>query len=302
MSRQRQGQDSLELFLDTICNMFGGFVFIMLFVVVSLRMTTDKAMDETVKEEQASAIELAELQIELESLQGQWSSVSDRVEEARALLERLGTKETADVRRETLDVLDDLADVSESNAEKANEVAEIERRAMELDAASKVAETELADAKRTLQNAQDDVEAARKNAARNTSPPQMSAHYFDREIGVILKYGRLYLWHKYTGRASVLNSDDFHVVEEDGTTARVEPLPWRGVDLNAPGVTQRLDAVFDEFSPKTDKIALVVASDSYEEYSIVVDYLKNRLFRIRPIVGQHGSKVFDRGGSESRSQ
>ena len=76
--RQGASQDSLELFLDTICNMFGGFVFIMLFVVVSMRQTTDKVYEEAIAEERASAVELQELEAELENLQNQWREF-DRV-------------------------------------------------------------------------------------------------------------------------------------------------------------------------------------------------------------------------------
>ena len=48
MRRRRTAQDSLELFLDAICNMFGGFVFLMLFVVISTRATSEKAIEESI--------------------------------------------------------------------------------------------------------------------------------------------------------------------------------------------------------------------------------------------------------------
>lgn len=304
MSRRQEPQDSLELFLDTICNMFGGFIFIMLFVVVSMRMTTEKAYEETVAEERASAVELMELEVQLEALQRQWNAVSERVEESRAIIQGLGSEEVAQFHHETLDVLDELREVSESNAAKTQTVAEIERRAIELDVETKDALRELDAATKKLQAAEDDAAAARKLATRKASPPQMRSDYgFRREVAVILKYGRLYFWHMYDERdVKRLNSADFHIVDEDGVSARTEPLPWRGIDLNAPGVIERLDAAFTSYSPNSDTIALVVASDSYEEYAIVRDFLKDRLFRIRPIIGEKGNKVADRGGSDAQSQ
>ncbi len=304
MSRRQTSQDSLELFLDTICNMFGGFIFIMLFVVVSMRTTTEKAYEETVAEERASAVELMELEIQLESLQRRWNAVSDRVEQSRAIIQGLGSQEVAQFHHETLDVLDDLREVSEENAAKAQTVAEIERQAIELDVQMKDALSELDDATKKLQAAEDDAAAARRLATRKSSPPQMRSDYgYRREVAVILKFGRLYFWHKYDARGvKRLNEEDFHIVSEDGTSAQTEPLPWRGIDLNAPGVVQRLDAAFAQFSPKSETIAIVVASDSYEEYAIVRDFLKDRLFRIRPIVGEKGTKVADRGGSDAQSQ
>ncbi len=304
MSRRQAPQDSLELFLDTICNMFGGFIFIMLFVVVSMRATTDKAYEETVSEERASAVELMELEIELETLQGQWDAVADRVDQARSIIQGLNSQEVAEYAHETLDVLDELRETSEANAAKTQTVAEIERRAIELDVEMKDAVRELDDAAKKLQAAEDDAAAARKLATRKASPPQMRDDYgYRREVGVILKYGRLYFWHKFDERGNKkLNAEDFHIIDEDGTSARTEPKPWRGIDLTAPGVVERLDAAFAPYSPKEHTVAVVVAGDSYEEYATLRDYLKDRTFRMRPIVGEKGTKVFDRGGSNSQSQ
>lgn len=304
MSRRQAPQDSLELFLDTICNMFGGFIFIMLFVVVSMRATTDKAYEETVSEERASAVELMELEVELEALQRRWDAVSDRVEQARSVIQGLNSQEVAEYAHETLDVLDELRETSEENAAKTQSVAEIERRAIELDVEMKDALRELEDATKQLQAAEDDAAAARKLATRKASPPQMRSDYgFRREVAVILKYGRLYFWHKYDDRGiKRLNADDFHIVDEDGISAQTEPKPWRGLDLTAPGAIERLDAAFAPYSPRSDTIAIVVASDSYEEYATLRDFLKDRTFRIRPIIGEKGTKVADRGGSDAQSQ
>lgn len=303
MSRLRETQDSLELFLDTICNMFGGFIFIMLFVVVSLRTTTERVYEDVVTEERASVVELQELEIKLEELQRQWESVSERVEHARSVVEQLGSKEASLFQHETLDVLDELNESSEENASKSRRIAELERERLELDVEYKTATTELREAQKKLDAAHEDAESARKLATRKSSPPQMRSGYgFRTEIGVILKYGRLYFWHNYDGRVKTFNAADFHVVEEDSLSARTEPLPWRGIDLTSPGVSNRLDAAFSRFDPSLYTVAIVVASDSYEEYSIVRDFLKDRTFRIRPIIGEKGGLVADRGGSDAQTQ
>ena len=68
MRRRRNAQDSLELFLDTICNMFGGFLFIMLFVVVAMRDSVENSESEAISQERMSAAAFEELEIELETL------------------------------------------------------------------------------------------------------------------------------------------------------------------------------------------------------------------------------------------
>ena len=59
MRRRRNAQDSLELFLDTICNMFGGFLFIMLFVVVAMRDSVENSESEAISQERMSAAAFA---------------------------------------------------------------------------------------------------------------------------------------------------------------------------------------------------------------------------------------------------
>ena len=45
MSRRRAGDSSLELLLDTICNTFGGVLFLAILVSLLLKSTRDRAME-----------------------------------------------------------------------------------------------------------------------------------------------------------------------------------------------------------------------------------------------------------------
>ncbi len=303
MRRRRTAQDSLELFLDAICNMFGGFVFLMLFVVISTRATSEKAIEESIEESRMSAAQFASLELELEDLQEKWSAVSKMIEESRDYVESLTSPEILATRRETLQTLEELQEAAQENAEKLAREARIERRATELDAALKTAERELQAAEQARESAGKDAERRRAAAARATAPPQMRFSLWRKtEVAVILKYGRLYFWHKNVDTVRTLNSDDFYVVEEELGYARTEPRIDRGVDLLAPGVEKRLDAAFAPYSAASHSIAIVVASDSYPEFGLVRDYLKERLFEIRPMIGKKGTDVVDRGGSNARTQ
>ena len=64
MSRKREGPDgSLELLLDTICNTFGGVLFISILVVILLNMSSKQA--ETTPPTDAARAELIEAQARL---------------------------------------------------------------------------------------------------------------------------------------------------------------------------------------------------------------------------------------------
>ena len=302
MSRKRQEQDSLELFLDTICNMFGGFVFIMLFVVVSLRSTSEKAIEETIKEERASMAELETMEIELDELRAQWSQVSDLIATSKEFLANLTSGDVVDTRTETLEVLDELREASEELATETSRAAELQREKTALDVARAEAESELRAAEKAVRDAKADAEAAERAVAQNASPPQMRDRGGDKpDLGVVLKYGKLYVWQS-DPESREYNSKDFVVVSEGAFAVRVEPRLDRGVDLTSPGAVTRLEKAFAPYPANRYVVSLVVSGDTYSEFAVVRDFLKDRLYQIRIFIGPTGTKVYDRGGSETKSQ
>ena len=303
MRRRRESQDSLELFLDAICNMFGGFVFLMLFVVISTRSTSERAIEDSVAESRVTAAQFETMRLELEDLQARWDAVAAKIEESREYVDSLVDPEVLAVRKETLDVLDELKDAARENTEKLARVAEIEGKDVALDADLKEAQRELERAQSLSQGAVEDAERRRAASARAAAPPQLRFSLWSKtEVGVILKYGKLYFWHKNIDTFRTFNSDDFYVLGEEDGGIVTEPRIDRGVDLTSPGVVSRLDRAFAPFSATRHTVALVVSGDSYVEFGVVRDYLKERLFEIRPIIGEKGNVIVDRGGSNARTQ
>ena len=80
MRRKRRPQDSLELFLDALCNMFGAFLFLLLFIVVLLQ-TTRRELSEQ-RRQHPSYNELASLTAERDALTTEWN---DSLEQSRRL-------------------------------------------------------------------------------------------------------------------------------------------------------------------------------------------------------------------------
>lgn len=304
MSRQRIRQDSLELFLDAICNMFGGFLFLMLFVVVSIRATRDAAIERMQTERAAaSRAELTSLQEELEELASRRDRAAERAEDAKRFIERLNDPKIAEIYGQTLASRDELLAATDANAKTAREIEAIEARKNALKTDRERLEKELDEARAAVARAQDAADAALSAKARKTSTPQMRAS-FKNEVAVVLKYGRLYFWHAFDGKewTGELNTEDFVVVEDKPAEIRTEPKPWRGVDLNASDVEAALERAFANCSPRKDKISIVVANDSYAEYSVLRDFLKAREYDLRPIVGKEGTFVADQGGTNQKAE
>ena len=304
MSRQRIRQDSLELFLDAICNMFGGFLFLMLFVVVSIRATRDAAIERMQTERAAaSRAELTSLQEELEELATRRDRVVERAEDAKKFIERLNDPKIAEIYGQTLEIRDALLAATDANAKTAREIEAIEARKKALKTDREQLEKELDEARASVARAQDAADAALSAKARKTSTPQMRAS-IKNEVAVVLKYGRLYFWHAFDGKewTGELNTEDFVVVEDKPAEIRTEPKPWRGVDLNASDVEAGLERAFANCNPRKDKISIVVANDSYAEYSVLRDLLKAREYDLRPIVGKEGTFVADQGGTNQKAE
>ena len=156
MRRRRNAQDSLELFLDTICNMFGGFLFIMLFVVVAMRDSVENSESEAISQERMSAAAFEELEIELETLREENREFEERAERAGKMVDSLGLADVADARRQEIDVLRQIDELVADNARKLRETTQIERLALELDAEKREAKMAQDSAQNVLAEAERD--------------------------------------------------------------------------------------------------------------------------------------------------
>ena len=304
MRRKQTRQDSLELFLDTICNMFGGFVFIMLFVVVSIRSTTD-AQTREARESGAAPVsdeQVNERAIELERIERELDALGKTRDEAAAFAESLVDKESLEAYRAALDSMRKTEELTKQTVSARAEIADAERRQEEVERENERLREEIAETEQALEKAKKDA----KRNVRSTSPPML--HKSDkREIACVLKYGRLYFWHKYgsTGvNLSNFNEEDFFVAEvvRAGVLIRTEPKPGAGIDLGDPYAETLLDQAFLRFNPRTDCVALAVFDDSFSEYETVCSFLKKRGFEISPWVLPRGEKLFDTGGSDNPVQ
>ena len=135
MRRKQQPQDSLELFLDAVCNMFGAFLFLLLFVVVLLQTTRREQLEK--RAQSPSYNELRSLTIERDALKEEWRKAFEQSRELAALQERLFSPEIAALIEQTLQTVEKQQETAQKNATLE---AELEARNAEVDAASQSSE------------------------------------------------------------------------------------------------------------------------------------------------------------------
>jgi len=299
MSRKRPRQDSLELFLDAICNMFGGFLFLMLFVVVSIRATREAASQQDVST--ISESEIVALDVELSNLRSKRDVLAKQVQKSKETLDSLLDPTIADVYRQAVETQNQAKEFAKNNEINAKQISELQKKRDDLQAQTSTIRQKIdslrAEAKEILLSTKQET----LQDARTVSPPQMR-RTTKVEVAVVLKYGKLYFWHKKDEAERRLNDEDFVVVEEKEDVLITEPKPWRGIALDSSDVEKQLEQAFVSYDPRVVQIGIVVAGDSYDQYGVLRNFLKKRQFEIRPIIGKSGVGVFDRGGTEAMTQ
>ena len=126
-----------------------------------------------------------------------------------------------------------------------------------------------------------------------------------QEIGLILRYGRLYVWHRYgPGNERLgLNIEEFVIVSEDGDTLVTRPNPTKGTLLDgSPASREAVRRTLRRFDPKTCCLAVIVRPDSYGVFRHVRDEAIALGFDYRLLPTEADSPIADRGGTGGKVQ
>lgn len=300
MARRRAHPESLELLLDTICNTFGGVLFLAILVVMLLQQTGKSRIEGSPsrspvspEEVESLAARLEESAAELARLRANRASQELVVgrfapDEVRALLaERSAIRQKQDEVEQRVDEL---------RAENAAASARIESTARE----NARTQDDLKAAVARNHQAKDQLERERETRVERVRLPVVRTPLRKQEIGMILRYGRLYIWHRYgPGHVRLgLNTDDFAIVSEEGSALVTRPIPTRGVPLDdSPASREAVLRALRSFDPGTCYLSAVVRPDSYAAFRHLRNLAIELGFEYRILAGDTDSPVADRGGS-----
>jgi len=301
----RRQDDSLELLLDTICNTFGGIIFIAILVVILLQQVDDRsgsveasALPVSPAELNRRQAQLVRLESELESLRVAQSAQEEQdatlaPQETKRLVEQRNAAREEhrqqQVKRDALLV------------ETASQQSQIEQTKFELASTDE----DLARTKEAVAQLEEQIKLARAARHRELRTPVTRSPDSAMEIGLIVRYGRMYVWHKYdqSGRRLGLNTDEFVVVKEDADGVHSAPIPTAGIALDASSETgARIAQRLRQFSPREVHIAIVVRPDSFEHFAYLRDALLSLGFEYRLMPMRDGDAIVDRGGTDVRVQ
>jgi hypothetical protein len=304
MGRRRSNKpDSLELLLDTICNTFGGVLFIAILVVMLLRQTsstpdTPPTPVKTPEELQSLAQQLTTLSRELIRLQQLRAS-------QQVIVDRLVPQEVLELLELHKELLAERAlqqaAVDEKRAENILLAANVEQTLQDI----RQLESDLETAVKQRTELRARLESERKAKTQNVRLPVLKTLSDKREIGVSLRYGRAYLWHDYDAQLNQrgLNARDFVVIGEEDDALVVRPNPARGIPLNESAESKTaIRELLNRFSPRRFYITPIVRPDSYGVFQHFRDELLEMGFEYRLMPVDEDTSITDRGGSGGQVQ
>lgn len=308
------GSESLELLLDTICNTFGGIVFLAMLVCLLLTQTRPRADAETEPAGSQAALtpaELARLDVRLLSLEREIERLDAMVRRSRSAQTLFATPELAE-RCKAVEVMEVEADGQQATrARLLSEIAEAQAAAARARSTRATQEREIRRAEATLAAARAELSRAvseRKQLvesavalaaaspkvvhATGRAPRERSTN--KSEFGVMLKYGRLYLMKVLRNGQMEVNSEEF-VVQPGSPFDTATAKPHAGLPLAEGDLASVLARRFTPFDPEAWYPCLVVYPDSFDVFPAVKAALVALGYEYRVLPSR--DEVLDQGGS-----
>jgi len=298
--RRTAPPDSLELLLDTICNTFGGVLFMAILVAVLIR-TSSTIVELPVSEPRpkVSSQELHRANAELSKAMSERESLVSAVRIQRDLAAKLAPPEVRqelELRNESDADEGKLLTESKSATEAIAEVeAKIEQVLADLASLANKSKQAAID----LANSKKDVEREVRSRTQTSTLPRLRSSS-KREIGLIVRFGKLYVWHRYDGfgRRTGINTDDMAVVEDGPANVEVSPIPFAGTlladDQDAQASILR---ILRRFNSQEVYYAVIVYDDSFGRFRHLKQAFIDSGFEYRLMPKLPGEVIRDRGGS-----
>ena len=321
MSRQRStSSDSLDLLLDTICNTFGGVVFIALLIVVMLRLTPVKQLDDATVSRAVDAVAarwqrvLKQHHAHLESLRQQlqaslsgWDENFSEALDEFELLER----ENLLLRQQVGDTLLTISLMETETADtqaEADRLGEARRSAEEEQAAAQNALATAIQRIATLQQKLATAEASLPDQPTLARPIELPKERADTnaQVGLFLKYGHVYFVHEWEPGPNPdqvgPNLEDF-TVKPGWFYNTAKPKPHRGIPIDAGGSeSAALARRLEQFPSRNWFVVLVVCEDSFDYFQSVKAQLVGLGYRYHLMPLAASESVWTGEGGANTSQ
>lgn len=283
MTRRRRGtaeaNDSLDLLLDTVSNVFGGVMFLTLLAALMILSRGASSMQpETVDEPppiMRDPVDDRIVQMELEQ-------VSEAIESQESVMKNLPSDpDELQEFREIRNVESLLENAKAELRQSQKRLADAKTRAdsaADQQAKNEASQEALAE---TLASKQKELERADQVGKRSIAfrPLRMAT---STETILILRYGKVYLFQKSPISRSFNDAEFFAIGNKSGSTL-ITPKPHRGTSVTPKAMSAYANQLRSKFPPHAFHVTIAVWDDSFGQFNTLADALQDVGYRYRTI-------------------
>ncbi len=295
MKRRSRGADSLELLLDTLCNTFGGVLFIAMLVVLLLQQT-DGQLD---RQRTAAALpDVNRLEADLHLLRAEIDGLRQTAQSQARVAGSALVRDVSRREQEATELRDRLAGLGRDRDRTLLEVTQTESEL----ARTALAESDLREAIRSLRERQveleQELEQERRRRSRTIGSPRV--HSTGKvPVACELRYGRFYIVHRYRdGEWDGPDLEEYVVIGSESGALVIQANPAAGVPAEPPdSLRARLAGRLSPHPARQHYLDLIVRTDSFEQFHVFREALSGLGYELSILMAAPGDSIVDRGGT-----
>lgn len=269
MKRVNVDISSFDLFLDTICNTFGGIVFLAILLALTIQTRSVIPSPQSADEQPVTEEEIRQLVAQLDSATNSHFLMAETLRQTPDVGVASADRGYRELVVELDKKNDALADRTKQNAEITRQLAEMYAENTSLDTQNAQLREDLAEMQQEISQLESDFVSATEAKQEVLRLPRVGTSHGATFI-VLLKGSRAYLAYRPIGG---FHSDHVNTRERLGGAIEISPKSGAGWDLDSPQGFQQLVQLIAEVSGRNAIMTLAVWPDTYEKFSPVKDQL-----------------------------
>lgn len=291
--RMTEPGDSLELLLDTICNAFGGILFLTILLTMLLRLSHPKREQPAVPESARQEMDDlgSQLEIALSELESLERSLAVQAETRARFVDADLEERYRALERQRQTQHDLERSVLEANRATAREQQQIDETAAKAEAL----DHKLEQTKTSVNAAEKKLDAERQKRTQSVVPPHTRTSR-KHELGFVVRYGRVYLERRWDHfhLTSEPNLDDFAVLGEADGFLCITPKPYKGLPIeDSAAFVSQFQSLLSTYHANEWHICLSVWEDSFEKFLVIKKILLARGYEVRLLALAAGESTYE---------
>jgi hypothetical protein len=289
--RRRTPLNSLELLLDPICNTFGCVIFITMLASLLVQNSSQrlqKLVKNFVSPSQAS------------QLRSKWKEVHLRYEQLqkdRDRLEQLVSPEAVEWAKQVQQLELDRQNLQNQKEHLQQQLSQTQQKIQNIHRQKEQLQNQLQKSQQELTHLEKELEEKIHERTQTLRFPRERLSG-KNSVALQLRFGRLYVWHRYDslGRRLGLNTEEYVVIEETAQDILTAPKPYAGIPLDDPSAEQQIAARLRPFPPERWFLDFAIFDDSFDHFQKLKKIIVKLGYEYRLILVVKGQRIYDRGG------